>query len=69
MLEAGALPESSSCTCAEQPLWGWMASCPSGFPAAAIPGEHGPFVHMLNAVLTAPYTETITLTRLQETLH
>lgn len=30
-------------------------------------GTHGPFAHMLSAVLTAPYMEMLTLAHLQET--
>lgn len=67
VLEAGAVPESSSWTAT---LWGWMASCPSVFPAASIPVGHMVPSHMLlSAVLTAPHMGMLTLTRLEETLH
>lgn len=73
MLEAGAVPESSSCTPAGQPLCGaeWLLVL---LPFLLQPslGDTWPLCmlgHMLSTVLTAPYTEMLTLARLQETLH
>lgn len=48
-------------------LGGFLSFCLS---SCSLPqGTRGPSAHMLSAVLTVPYMEMLTLTRLQETLH